>query len=649
MSRSRRSAVGFRRLLPGVVLALVAAACSQVAGPDTAVTTTLGDPAAVRCGEPFASEHSELATGEISGVIGLATSRSHDGVSWFIGDVRGELRLWAVRRDGGDPLGSVTLPAEIEEVVDLAIGPGRTADQDFMYLVLEDTDLAAEVLTVLRFEEPDPAGPALEDEPTVLRFSASGQRPQASALMVDGETGDLYVIATGRRRSILFRGQAPLAEGGVGDLVAVAGVGTTVTDADISPNGRVIAVTTPFDVAIWQRPPGETVAGAVASAPCIAQVAGGDLTGATGLTAGGDELTIVQSGLQPAITSYTIPALDGLDETRAGSVAPEVAIVEPPPGLTITDGFPLEIAAAVVDDAPVQPRDVRWRLESRQCTAEGACEVSEVAIESGNPISVAPSGAELAGSEYAITVTYTDEFELTATETMTFPFRLPEPVPGSAAEFLSGSVEVGDIPGLADDMTLEMWLRPEDLSVRRVVLGKAYSGEGLIIHEEDGRLNYFHGESGGNCCDGTYLRFGSVTILPSGEWSHVVITRDVSGSGGLLRFYIDGEQTNSQTITKSPSESSLPWIIGNGYRAGFVGGIDEVAIYDRVLSRAEIENHYDAIGDPAEYGQLVLEAGPVGYWRLDEPAGALARDEIGEWNGRYVGDVLQGQPGAIAP
>jgi predicted alpha-1,6-mannanase (GH76 family) len=44
------------------------------------------------------------------------------------------------------------------------------------------------------------------------------------------------------------------------------------------------------------------------------------------------------------------------------------------------------------------------------------------------------------------------------------------------------------------------------------------------------------------------------------------------------------------------------------------------------------------------FGQAVLAAGPLAYWRFDEPSGMVARDYVSTNNGTY-GNVLLGQPG----
>ncbi len=52
--------------------------------------------------------------------------------------------------------------------------------------------------------------------------------------------------------------------------------------------------------------------------------------------------------------------------------------------------------------------------------------------------------------------------------------------------------------------------------------------------------------------------------------------------------------------------------------------------------------------DGSDYLQLVLAAGPAGYWRLSDTAGAEAADSAGSNTGTRFGGVTIGQPGALA-
>ena len=72
--------------------------------------------------------------------------------------------------------------------------------------------------------------------------------------------------------------------------------------------------------------------------------------------------------------------------------------------------------------------------------------------------------------------------------------------------------------------------------------------------------------------------------LVQGEWAHIACSHD----GTTLKCYLDGAQTDSTPmgqITSSPA----PVLIGSdGWGCDWIGGIDEVAIYDRGLSDGEI-------------------------------------------------------------
>ena len=138
----------------------------------------------------------------------------------------------------------------------------------------------------------------------------------------------------------------------------------------------------------------------------------------------------------------------------------------------------------------------------------------------------------------------------------------------------SGSLE------FTGDMSYELWLRPADFSVRRNPLAKAYSGEGMITQETDGRLTFYQGSWWGYSRG--YEWFRTSGSLSAGVWSHVVVTR----SGSTVTWYVNGVLDSEITATVSASVSSLPLMIGDGYTDGYVGGIDEVAVYGQALSAA---------------------------------------------------------------
>jgi hypothetical protein len=74
--------------------------------------------------------------------------------------------------------------------------------------------------------------------------------------------------------------------------------------------------------------------------------------------------------------------------------------------------------------------------------------------------------------------------------------------------------------------------------------------------------------------------------LPLNAWTHLAVTYD----GAAVRLYVDGTEVDSQPLTGTITGTSRPLRIGGNSVWGeyFNGLIDEVRVYDRALSPAEL-------------------------------------------------------------
>lgn len=133
----------------------------------------------------------------------------------------------------------------------------------------------------------------------------------------------------------------------------------------------------------------------------------------------------------------------------------------------------------------------------------------------------------------------------------------------------------------------------------------------------------------------------------NGAWHHVVGQKTSTG----IELYVDGVWRGSTAVTNNiayPATTELR--IGKhgttGTALDYKGAIDEVRIYNRALSAAEIAAHYNA--GAGKYG--TAESGLVGGWHFDEGASTSAADYSGSGhtatlrNGVtwVVGKVVQG-------
>ncbi|HLZ53822.1 MAG TPA: LamG-like jellyroll fold domain-containing protein, partial [Verrucomicrobiae bacterium] len=118
-------------------------------------------------------------------------------------------------------------------------------------------------------------------------------------------------------------------------------------------------------------------------------------------------------------------------------------------------------------------------------------------------------------------------------------------------------------------------------------------------------------------------------ILPN-VWYHLVVTFDgnneIQYSNGVLAASFNITAVNGAGLTYVPDQVS-PLTIGVGTEPGganggdpsFQGMIDEVAIYNSVLTPTQVSNHFAAATGP-NYSQTVLADSPAIYLRLDEPS-----------------------------
>ena len=137
-----------------------------------------------------------------------------------------------------------------------------------------------------------------------------------------------------------------------------------------------------------------------------------------------------------------------------------------------------------------------------------------------------------------------------------------------------------------NQITISAWIKPTTVGTQYVVKkGRIDATDGYELSlSSDGRIfARFNQASSGDA-----LRVNSTTKYPTNgsTWMHVAVTYD----GANVKLYVNGELQASKNAAFSIAASNLPLAIGaqdDGYR-GLVGGIDDVRLYNRALSAAEI-------------------------------------------------------------
>ena len=170
--------------------------------------------------------------------------------------------------------------------------------------------------------------------------------------------------------------------------------------------------------------------------------------------------------------------------------------------------------------------------------------------------------------------------------------------------YLNGTTGTIDIPNNSvlqpifgsENFTLETWAKPE----------RWYNYEGLINKRNSG---YHSASSGGLFVDASGIRFvigngtedGSSNIAiiskPSlNEWYHIVGTVGIINGSKRMQMYINGNLVSEKSLSYDPSPNVDNLCIGGFYQGvrGFKGYMDEVRIYNSLLTQSQIQNSYIA-------------------------------------------------------
>jgi len=146
------------------------------------------------------------------------------------------------------------------------------------------------------------------------------------------------------------------------------------------------------------------------------------------------------------------------------------------------------------------------------------------------------------------------------------------------------------------NVTICFWAKSYDYSspARQNPIGKAYGGEGTMTLESDGDLSFYFGSCGGNCSP--YINMQAQNMITQNNvWTHICASRDISGVGGKVDWYRNGDHFLTRTYssdTYDPVASSNNLIIGDNYVNSFNGLLDDVRIYKESLSEAKIKQIY---------------------------------------------------------
>jgi Concanavalin A-like lectin/glucanases superfamily len=474
------------------------------------------------------------------------------------------------------------------------------------------------------------------DIETPIQTPRSG--PVAAYAFDEGE-GTTVEDVTGNKHPAAIEGEAEWAKGKYGDALSFLKEGDCASVAD-SPELRL---TEEFTIEAWIRPDGS-----IYEDPVVVREAGGEDAFGLGIgsTEEGHAEAFIGEGAEsetavggPEIREYEWVHLaatwDGAHIRLYvdGELAATEASTTPPGGgegdLRIGCDTPEGPFGGRIDNVRVYDRaldggevvaDMETPLQTPKATPVAKYSFDEKNEETAEDLSGDGHTAVVEGAKWTEHGRY-----------------------GGAYEFDAEEGDVLKIPAseeldFDEEFTLEAWVRPS---------GEDNKAAPLIDKQEGEGLGYFLYE-GGTVSDRPVgaVEEGQEHVhaddpLPAYAWSHVALTF----TGNRTYLYVDGELVdNGGAEPVVTSEGELE--IGGSTAKGdyFDGRIDEVRVYNRGLSAAEVDADMEApIQTP--------KSDPIASWGFNEGEGSAAQDASGnehlatvdgaEWARGKYGDALK--------
>ena len=188
----------------------------------------------------------------------------------------------------------------------------------------------------------------------------------------------------------------------------------------------------------------------------------------------------------------------------------------------------------------------------------------------------------------------------------------------SALSFNGSTSDVATSPiALANTFSVSAWVNPSGGQTSYARIAETQYNAGLYLGVNASGTQYkwiVNNAAGGTGGCGRALGCAEGGVVTAG-WHLVTGTYD----GATGRLYVDGTLVASETFT-APPNTNFPLYIGRYYGAngyGWKGGIDEVRLYSRAITGAEVAQLYGGGG------------GLIGYWPFDEGRGSTAADASG--------------------
>lgn len=216
-------------------------------------------------------------------------------------------------------------------------------------------------------------------------------------------------------------------------------------------------------------------------------------------------------------------------------------------------------------------------------------------------------------------------------------------------------VNFGDINNFerTDTFSPSFWFKTTTSSTEMIITRQANDGvfPGWNIFIEAGKLKF---TLINNTATSNRIFKETTGTFNDNNWHNAVLTYSGTSAASGLLMYVDGAEVTTNTLTDALSGSILAAGVNfqvsgrDGANVVFVGSVDEVAIYDKVLTAVEVSDIYNS-GNPPDLALLSSAGDRLHWWRMgDDDTFPTLTDNVGVADGTMTnmeaGDIQSDTP-----
>ena len=203
----------------------------------------------------------------------------------------------------------------------------------------------------------------------------------------------------------------------------------------------------------------------------------------------------------------------------------------------------------------------------------------------------------------------------------------------------------------ADSFSWSTWIRRATgaTNVRPIVSNMTSTNKGHAIFFVNSKLRVNLQVTGA-----AQIIVETTNTLETNTWKHIVCTYDGSRAGSGVTIYVDGVSVPVDILTDALgsneiADGSSTLNIGRSGTTYFFGNIDEVSVWDKVLSPSEVSALYNS-GTPTNIVVAPFSNSMLHWWRMGEgDVFPIISDNVGSLDGAMTnmapGDITEDNAG----